>query len=875
MPLSRGARLGPYEISGLIGAGGMGEVYRAHDTRLGRDVALKVIPEELAAHKDRLGRFEQEARATAALSHPNILALFDVGVEGDVHYIVEELLEGETLRERMRHTRPPVHEAAECGVQIARGLAAAHERGIVHRDLKPENLFLTRDGRVKVLDFGLAKLRETKPEETEAPTATTATDAGTRLGTVGYMSPEQVRGEVADARSDIFSLGVVLYEMLGGRRAFARPSAVETLNAILTEDPPELSGVGTTIPAPLDRVIRRCLEKRPEGRFQSAHDVALALEAASAPGSGLVAVPTKRWRPWQEWALRGGLVAAAIAASAVVFVADRRFERKPIPSYHQLTFRRGIVDQARFAPDGQTVVYGARWEGKPSEVFAARLDLAEAQALSLAQGARLDAVHGGEALLHYQDQLQQDHGDDGRLARMPLVGGTPRDVAENVFDSDLGLTGDIAVIRRNLGRKARYWLEYPIGKTLLESPEERPLWQPRVSPGGDRVALIVNLVGGYGGDLVVVDRSGHRTVLSPGWMEIHGLAWSPDGQEVWFTAGGPARGGVGTFATLKELHAVSLGGRERLLLRMAGDVTLLDISRDGRALVSHGRTRGESRGRLAGDEKERDLTYLDGTDTVGISADGRAVLSQECAQAGGPQGSIYLRRVGDSSPIRLGEGAAVALSPDGRRAIAVSGNGFQSGSRLVLLSAGAEPPRELARGTLDSVGWAHWTPDGRRVIFGGREKDRAWRGYMLELPDGQPQPISPEGTWCVTPGQGWAPCFHVQEDKGRLARIWELYSLDGGETRPAPWIGREEAVVAWSPDGRHAFVAGYWHPPFRVFRVDVATGHREPWLDANPPDPAGVDMLNVHATALTPDGRYYAYGYLRTLSDLFLVEGLR
>jgi len=547
VPLTRGSRLGPYEISGLIGAGGMGEVYRAHDTRLGRDVAVKVIPEDLAADKDRLKRFEQEARATAALSHPNILALFDVGSEGDVHYIVEELLEGETLRERVRHARLPVHEAVDCGVQIARGLAAAHERGIVHRDVKPENVFLTRDGRVKVLDFGLAKLRDTRPVETEAPTEGAGTDAGTRMGTVGYMSPEQARGDVADARSDIFSLGVVLYELLAGRRAFSGASAVETLNAILTEDPPELSGVGTTIPGALDRMIRRCLEKRPEGRFQSAHDVALALDAASAPGSGLAAVPTKRRRPWQAWVLRGGLAAAIIGATAAVFVAGRRFERKPIPSYHQLTFRRGIVGRARFAPDGQTVVYSAQWEGKPSEVFTARLDLAEAQALSLAQGAWLAGLHGGEALIHYAEVPAPLDFPAGPLARMPLMGGTPRDVAENILDSDWGSTGDFAVIRGQPLPKPHSWLEYPMGKTLLESSAERRLREPRVSPRGNRVALIEGDFGASGGDVVVVDRSGHRTVLSSGWMEVDGLAWSPDGREVWFTAGGSALGGVSSW----------------------------------------------------------------------------------------------------------------------------------------------------------------------------------------------------------------------------------------------------------------------------------------------------------------------------------------
>jgi hypothetical protein len=328
---------------------------------------------------------------------------------------------------------------------------------------------------------------------------------------------------------------------------------------------------------------------------------------------------------------------------------------------------------------------------------------------------------------------------------------------------------------------------------------------------------------------------------------------------------------------LKKLRAVSLAGRERLLLRMAGDLTLRDVFRDGRVLVSHGRTRFESRGKLAGDEKERDLTYLDGTVAVGISADGRAFLFQETGQAGGPQGTVYLRRVEDSSPIRLGEGTAMALSPDGRRAIALSGEIFLSGSRLVLLSVGAEPPRELPLGTLDRAGWAWWTPDGRRVIFYGKEKNRAWRYYIQEPPDGQPQAMFTEGTSCWPAWYGWALCCHDQKDTGRAVRLCELRSLDGSETRPAPSIRLKERVVAWSPDGQHAFVAS-WPTAvgllFRVFRVDAATGRREPWLETSPPDGAGVTLPNPFFVA-TPDGRYYAYAYLRTLSDLFLVEGLR
>ncbi len=322
MSLPAGTRIGPYAIDAPLGAGGMGEVYRARDTRLGREVAVKVIAADSATDPDRLARFEQEARAAAALNHPNILAVFDIGPGSAEHgpYIVSELLEGETLGARIARGRLPVRTAIELATQVARALAAAHDKGIVHRDLKPDNIFVTRDGTAKVLDFGLAKLRDAAPGASgDASTVTgrPPTAQGAVMGTVGYMAPEQVRGAEVDHRADIFAIGVTLYEMLCGQRAFTGESAVETLNAILTSEPAEFEALGVSVPAEAARVVTHCLEKNAADRFQSARD--LAFHLAGAAGS---AGDTQRKaqapndaaarRPRRGWALPVGLVAAAL-----------------------------------------------------------------------------------------------------------------------------------------------------------------------------------------------------------------------------------------------------------------------------------------------------------------------------------------------------------------------------------------------------------------------------------------------------------------------------------------------------------------------------------------------------------------------------------
>ena len=479
MALTAGMKLGPYLIQSLLGAGGMGEVYRARDTRLGREVAIKVLPPACVADTERMRRFEQEARAAAALSHPNVLAVFDVGQQDGHPYIVSELLEGETLRARLRSGAIATRKAVEYAVQIARGLAAAHAQGILHRDLKPENIFITRDLQIKILDFGLAKLTQPASSAVGGLSATVdlATGRGELLGTISYMSPEQLRGTNVDVRSDLFSFGAVLYEMVSGRRAFRGNTTADTITAILREDPPDLATT-RDVPPMLERIVSHCLEKDPAARFQSARDVAFDLESLSTISTTSSSLDLPRDR--RHWLIPALLSLIAVLLGVVGWLSLRLTPADaPYPQYRPLTFAREAVSSARYTPAHHTVIYSSARADVENALFSVTPESAAPVSLGLKDTDVESISVSGEMLLVQQRRILKDYAWVGVLARAPLTGGAPRPIVSDVQDADWGPDNQIALAR---AVKGRYHLEYPIGHVLYET--DGYISNVRVSPKG-------------------------------------------------------------------------------------------------------------------------------------------------------------------------------------------------------------------------------------------------------------------------------------------------------------------------------------------------------------------------------------------------------
>jgi serine/threonine protein kinase/Tol biopolymer transport system component len=857
-----GSRLGPFEIVARVGTGGMGEVFRARDTRLNRSVALKLLSEEFALDRHRLKRFEQEARVVSALNHPNIVTVFEIGEAESQPYIAMELVEGQTLRQLLRPGGLPFRKLLDIGIQVAEGLARAHEAGVVHRDLKPENVMVTPDGIVKILDFGLAKLTRSPIERgagAEDGTLPLPTQPGVLLGTVRYMSPEQASGKAADFRSDQFAFGSLMYELVTGAPAFQKSTTVDTLASILHDEPEPLSRANPKVPAPLRWIIERCLAKDPRDRYAATQDLAhdlesLRLHLSEASLSGMEPLP----RPSRRRRLRAVAASAAVAVlvGAAGVWAGHRLSTSPPLRFQQLTFRRGGIWSARFAPDGHTIVYGASWDGKPLELYETRIGSPETRSLGTRRADVLSVSSSGELAVRlgqpsgpllWDPHLESSVWDPrllfGTLAQVPIAGGAPRELLDGVMWADWGPDGmSLAVIRDSSPTER---LEYPIGTVIYEN--EPWLNRPRVSRDGKSVAF--------------QDLRELKIVTPPGKARALGvtadeLAWSPSGDEIWYSH---------FDGTVTDLRAAKPSGSDRLLARLPGNYVLHDVARDGRVLLSRATVTSDVCLLREGESRPRNLSWFDRADVVAVSADGSRILFQEQ----GARGGIYLRATDGSPAKRLGDGEANDLSPDGKWVL-VSDSGDEGPCHLLPTGAGAI--RNLP--ATDPAACDKFLADGHRLFGMGTVNGSARRAWIRDLEGTRLRPLTPEGTFRgrVSPDGRFATALGAD-------RVYRVYSEDGREPQEVRGLRPAEEPIQWSRDGRSLFLRGVAEAPgsdrllVRIDRLDPWSGRREVFREIPPSEaPAGGGIGEI---VISADERSVVYTQLLFPSQLFLLEGVQ
>ena len=850
MELTAGTRLGQYEILAPIGKGGMGEVYRARDTKLNRDVAIKILPPAWSLDPERRARFEREAQAVASLSHPSILAIHDFGEASGITYAVMELLHGESLRDRLASGALPVRKAVEYGNQIAAGLAAAHDRGIIHRDLKPENVFVLDDGQVKILDFGLARqlLSQASLAETRA---TAGTAAGVVLGTVGYMAPEQVRGETADQRADVFAFGVVLYEMLTGRRAFARETPADTMTAILRDEPPDMTGDAARLPAALDRIVRHCLEKNPRARFQSASDIGFALQSLTASNvsgpAAAVPAPSTGRRGWVAAAALGGAVLAGAA-----FLAGRATGgsvSRTMLQFEPKTFAAQAIFDARFAPDGKTIVYTGALEGHTPRTYVIRPDDREPQALGR-PGTRLLSVSSkGELAVLTGAAFINHRIFKGTLARM-AVNGAPRPVLEEVREADWSPDGSELAIVREVGGMDR--LEYPADTILYETSGY--VSDIRISPDGTRIAFMDHqLRYDDRGWVKVVDRSKRITTLDGEFNGEQGLAWAPDGKAVLYSGRK-----LLTNVIDYQLWAAPAGGGARAeVVSSAGGLTIHDVAADGRLLSTRSESRLTMVVRGPGDTTEREVGWLSNAISGSMSSDGRSLLFTDQSQ--GQDYGVAQRLIDGSPSVHLGDGAAQDLSRDRRWAAAL----LPSSGRVVLYPTGVGQSTRLEAGPIARADHVRFYPDSRSILVCGSGPGKP-RCYQQDLSGGPPRPVTPEGTFGAEVASDGRTVLARTADKG-----WMVFTNAGDAGRQVPGLDQRDSVLRFSPDGATVFVYRHQEVPARVEGVDLSSGRRTLLREFAPADRAG--LIAIHTISLADDPRAYAYTFWRYVSTLYVV----
>ncbi|HUM13080.1 MAG TPA: protein kinase [Myxococcaceae bacterium] len=861
MRLVPGSRLGPYEVLSVLGAGGMAEVYRARDSRLGREVALKVVNESLASNPDLVRRFEQEARIAGSLNHPNVVVVYDVGVHDGAPYLVTELLEGESLRQRMTRGRVPPATALDWGIQLAHGLAAAHRRGIVHRDVKPDNVFIAAGGQVKLLDFGIAKLAEEVRAGPHAMMDATVTPAGasTRtgsvLGTPGYMSPEQVRGEPVDSRTDIFSLGTVLHELLSGERAFPGASLVESGYAILNQEPPPLP---STVPPAVGQVVLRCLQKEPESRFQSATDLAFALEVVRSPTAPGPPLATRR-RSLLAPALLG-LAALAALVAALVWGGRSTTGDVPRADVQPVIHRLGAVRAARFAPDGR-IVFSASFDGKAEEVFGKTSASVEPQSLGVTDALLLGVSSSGDLALLLQPRFNRAFAVQGTLARVGGVGGTPRELVEQVEFADWSPAGELAVVR-DVGAESR--LEFPVGKVLFQTTG----WisNPRFSPGGDRIAFLHHpFFNDDMGEARVVDLQGHSTALTPRWPRVLGLAWSPDGSEVLFTAGRIIR---------NRVVAVSEEGRSRELYASPADLRLEDVAPDGTVLATEQLERSEL-GLMFADRAEQSiLTWGTWANFVARVSNETTILFSESVPVSPEKGEAptqpvwtLLRRSDRNAAQILGVGSPLDLSPDGRSALVV----LQDRRTLNTIPIGPGQSKAIRTHGME-IGAARWFRDGKRLLASCRPpSDADYHLFVLQEASAPTRlsdvPLMPRRILHLSPNDRWVATLDKNE-------VLILVSTADGTVSRLPEAGPDAVPRGWSAEGHLWVTRGGDRTPARarLQRFDVERHRMLEERTVAPGEASGA--IYIRDLAISPDGRSVAFVYGRNLGYLYTLRGL-